>query len=110
MLKRTPKKRKIAVPVKRSASTKAVDAAKGLKRSLSNALISASKGRKSIIKKEPGTPKAAEKFQNGSGRGKKQTYSLPFQELELDPCECWPAAKQRQGQRESKGSQGRVRQ
>jgi histone-lysine N-methyltransferase ASH1L len=71
---KNPKKRKIAVPVKRSASTKAVDAAKGLKRSLSNALTSASKGRKSVIKKEPSTPKAAEKIKNGSSRGKKQTY------------------------------------
>lgn len=71
---KNPKKRKIAVPVKRLASTKAINAVKGLKRSLSNALASASKGRKSVIQKEPATPKAAEKSKNGSSRGKKQTY------------------------------------
>jgi [histone H3]-lysine4 N-trimethyltransferase ASH1L len=71
---KNPKKRKIAVPVKRSASTKAIDAAKGIKRSLSNALITASKGRRSAVQKEPGTPKRAEKSKNRSGRGKKQTY------------------------------------
>jgi [histone H3]-lysine4 N-trimethyltransferase ASH1L len=71
---KNPKKRKIAVPVKRSASTKAIDAAKGLKRSLSNALTSASKGRKSVFKNEPHTPKTAEKSKSGSGKGKKQTY------------------------------------
>jgi histone-lysine N-methyltransferase ASH1L len=71
---KSPKKRKIAHPVKRSASSKAIDAAKGLKRNLSNALTSASKGRKSAIIKEPGTPKAAKKSLSGSSRGKKQTY------------------------------------
>jgi [histone H3]-lysine4 N-trimethyltransferase ASH1L len=73
-VEKNPKKRKIAVPVKRSTSAKAIDTAKGLKRNLSNALTSASKSRKSVVKNEPSTPKTARKSQMGSGKGKKQTY------------------------------------
>jgi len=74
---KSPKKRKIAVPVKRGATTKAVSTAKGLKRSLSKALTSASKSRISaVIKKEKETTKskAVVKFESGNTKGKKQTF------------------------------------
>ncbi len=74
-VEKNAKRRKIAIPVKRSASTKAIDAAKGLQRNLSNVLASASKVRKPVvIKDETGTPKKARKSQTGNSKGNKQTY------------------------------------
>lgn len=74
-VEKNPKKRKIAVPVKRSVSTKAIDAAKSLKRNLSKALASPSNGRKSVVTKNgTGISKSARKSQIRSSNGKKQTY------------------------------------
>ncbi len=69
---KNPKKRKIAVPVRNSASTKAVNAAKGLKRGLSNALNSSTNGKKLTIKNESAKSKVVKTY--GSKSGKKQTY------------------------------------
>src|ERR1700722_10413545 len=54
-IEKPTKKRKIAIPVKGSASVKAMDAAKGFKRSLSKALNSARTGRRSVIVKRKST-------------------------------------------------------
>jgi [histone H3]-lysine4 N-trimethyltransferase ASH1L len=102
-VEKDPKKRKIAVPVKRSASTKAINAAKGLKRSLSNALTSASKDRKSVIKREPSTPKAADKSQSGSSRGKKQTYLSSSRNSSLTLVNVGPSKAKAKGKGRGKG-------
>jgi histone-lysine N-methyltransferase ASH1L len=99
---KNPKKRKIAVPVKRSASTKAINTAKGLKRSLSNALTSASKGRKSIIKNSR-APKAAETSKKGNSRGKKQTYLSSSRNSSLTLMNVGPSKAKGKGKRKAKG-------
>jgi histone-lysine N-methyltransferase ASH1L len=102
-VEKNPKKRKIAIPVKRTTSAKVIDAAKGLKRNLSNALTSPSKSRKSVVKNEPYTPKTARKSQIGSGKGKKQTYLSASRNSSLTLVNEGPSRAKAKGKGKAKG-------
>jgi [histone H3]-lysine4 N-trimethyltransferase ASH1L len=101
-MEKNSKKRKIAVPVKRAVSTKAIDMAKGIRRNLSNALASASKDRKYIKKNEPATPKRVRKFHAGSGKGKKQTYLSASRNSSLTLVNEGPSKAKTRGKRKAK--------